>query len=270
MSYEDLERIAQSLASRRGAEGTKTPGVTSRVQEAGDGARLHDLLPQFEQHPVVRALGRTLKDGSWAACLATPTQVWVAASAMLPFYGSAAEPVRDSPVRPSPRASLSACCMKEIVQCADKSGWACSGCGQMRSVFLSDDTPYRYFAEDRYAGKADPNHWSFDPQACVGHGAWSEVDQLLPYARHGRAHPSDAEHACQLLGAYTLKNTPSNRWAAAAAALIIIENPLVEKDRRVGTAAADLPVAPFACCRCGATFHVRKDLRFHTRSCRGE
>lgn len=240
------------------------------------------------------------------------------------------------PQMPRPQAAhRSACCGAASEVNPERSAWVCTSCGAVQSGFLCNETPHRYFAEDRYDGKVDPNHWSCAESEDAEW--WPEVDQLLPQAFAGRATSSQSDEVRRWLDAYCLwadgrrwrlvpvgmcvernrrelvhdalaralltrteftqtewdafriaglrcdhvvragggvyepaeRKQLSNRWAAVAAAWIIVENPEVLTDRRVGMTEADLPAPRFACTGCPQAFHVRRELRLHAGRCTG-
>ena len=174
--------------------------------------------------------------------------------------------------RPPPivdRTKRSRCCRAESVVSEDQSGHVCTACGLMQGAFLSTEMPYRYFAEDRYSGKADPSHWSRDiedEEEGEG-GAWPEVEQLRQCAFVYGASEAHVSQTQRRLEGYVARRKVSHRLAAAAAAWIITEHPDVFIDRRAGMVAADLPVAPYPCRHCHEGFHVKRDLRFHVSRC---
>ena len=93
--------------------------------------------------------------------------------------------------------------------CPRREGWACTRCGGVRRAFVSDENPYRYFAEDRFSGKADPTHWSVllveeeaDP--------WWEVEALRAFAFGGAA--TDAHAAWVYDSILSFKAGGGRQW----------------------------------------------------------
>lgn len=175
--------------------------------------------------------------------------------------------------------TTSPCCSAASIVDADRSSHVCSQCGRVLAAFFCDEKPHRYFAEDRYEGKVDPNHWvrfdhhdhhhNHNADMDNDHDVYPEIEDLQPHAFLGRATSVQVDAVRQLVVRFASKKSGAlHRVAIVAAAWIVTENPRVLTDRRAGMTAEDLPPAPFACRSCSEAFHVRRDLRFHESTCR--
>lgn len=246
-----LRNLASGFAKTQPAEVRTGMGMDGAptAKRAVATLPLDEVRGRLEAHPVVRA--RRVDVGKVHACLVE-----------LLVVDSVPKRSKHTPAprRPPPTA----CCGAEPCVDADRSAHVCSACGLVLAAFLSDETPHRYFAEDRYNGKADPNHWVRTEE---DEPAWAEVEWLQPHAFVGRATTTQADEVRRRLEAYSATRSVANRIVAAAAAWILVENPAVLTDRRVGMTEADLPIPPFACRECSAAFHQRRDLRFHSSRC---
>ena len=161
-------------------------------------------------------------------------------------------------------------CCGTVAATPDRSCHACTGCGRVFGAYISYEAPHRYFAEDRYAGKHDPNHWVWvaGEGGEAGADPWPEVEVLRPFAFvYGAVDAHAAEVRRRLARAYCAGRRVHDRMAAAAAALLLVENPDMLTDRRVGAAPAP-PEAPYKCARCVQGFHVQRELRHHEARCR--
>ena len=269
---DELMRLAQSSQRRkqsRAAAGSAPSGSASSADHHPSVAVLpYDTVRSgIETHPLVRSYHlKTKKVYNYIVKLL----VFMNEDASIrPGPSRAARPPPLRPPLPGTTRSLSSCCAKPTTKTGES--FVCSACGAVHSSLIVYGSHYRYFAEDQQNGKENPTHWSrIDDCGSdeIDGELEEELEEMMPNAFHGRATHAHLESARALLRAFRDEFGPvAHRSVAVCAAWIVVENPRICTDSRVGIAVEALPVGRFACGACGEAFHRAVDLRMHGRRC---
>ena len=280
-----LRGVAQAFVSQQGASFGLAPdatpeGVVLPYVTVAEALRTHDLVVKFGAdprrvyHALLALLGTDPQSAPAEAVSETSEPDHVFTDVDDPFA-----PMLEQEPAPSLLCDATvSCCGTQMVDSVEY--LVCSGCGGVRGASIYRHAPYRYFLDDRMAGKQDPNHWSVYTEE-ESPETFPEIDQLLPFACGGRATYEQGERARAALHRQAQRPVGiAHRLSAAIAALILEEQTharssettpetLLQAIRADGLRSPNLPTAPFPCPRCSQGYYRSVDLRLHSRRCPG-